>query len=115
MATCTESGMHALDGLDPETLAEIIDLMLQQCPRLVSRIEKAIDQRDGRALEAAAHSLKGSVSNFGLQEVRRVLQELETLGNSGNLDPAGEVLVRLKSQLVHLEPALKSLIRPATM
>ncbi len=110
-----EACVVAPEGLDPETLAEVIELLLQQCPQLVSKIEGAINCRDGRALQAAAHSLKGSVSNFGMQTVRQILQELETLGSAGDLDPANEILGRLKRELVHMEPALKSLVHSTVM
>ncbi|HYK88178.1 MAG TPA: response regulator, partial [Acidobacteriota bacterium] len=107
--------VHAPEGLDAETLAEVVELFLQECPKMMSRIEAAINRRDGRELQAAAHSLKGSISNFGVLSVREALQELETLGSSDDLDPAPQIFARVKGELVNLEPALRSLSPAETL
>lgn len=59
----------------------------------------ALQKRDTKALENAAHSLKGSVGNFFSQGARDTAQRLEPLGRSGDLTGA-EGLVRLLEEQV---------------
>jgi len=58
-------------GGDEDLLREIVRLFLDECPRLIAHIQEAIDAGDTRRLEREAHSLKGSVANFGAEPVVR--------------------------------------------
>jgi CheY-like chemotaxis protein len=107
--------IHPPVDLDPELLAEVVDLFLQHCPHLVSKIEAAINNNDAQALHTAAHSLKGSASNFGVKAVQETLQELETLGRMGNLDRANDAFSRLKCALQDMELALRALLPEAAL
>jgi CheY-like chemotaxis protein len=49
---------------DPELLAEMVALFLQDCPQLLAALREALARGDARALKRAAHTLKGTVSNF---------------------------------------------------
>lgn len=52
---------------DTELLREIVALFSDEAPRLLSEIRESITHCDSKALERAAHSLKGSVGSFGAQ------------------------------------------------
>ena len=57
----------ALDRLggDEELLQEVAELFLEEYPPLMTQIRSAIDNGNSQELERSAHSLKGSVANFG--------------------------------------------------
>ena len=48
----------------PELLAEISRLFIDDAPRHLERIRRALDARDGESLRRAAHGLKGAAANF---------------------------------------------------
>src|SRR5207248_10364829 len=50
---------------DTTLLREVTDLFLEDAPRLLAEIRDAISRKDAKALERAAHALKGSIANFG--------------------------------------------------
>ena len=86
-------------GGDQELLKEIADLFLEDAPGLLDLVREAIDKNDGSALQRAAHSLKGSVANFGAEETVAAAYQLEQLGVNGQLDDAKDVFVVLEQEL----------------
>src|SRR5262249_40826454 len=73
------------DG-DIDLLREITETFLAHCPELVREIGRATAARDAESLRCAAHSLKGSVANFGASQVVDVAFRLEQMGISNSLE-----------------------------
>jgi CheY-like chemotaxis protein/HPt (histidine-containing phosphotransfer) domain-containing protein len=86
-------------GGDAELLKELADLFLQSCPKMLEDIRVALQKRDAKALEIAAHSLKGSVGNFFSEGARETAQQLESLGRSGEIAGAEELVHLLEEQV----------------
>src|SRR3954452_14567936 len=103
----------ALDrvGGDEELLAEIAQLFLEDYPRILIEIVTALNAGDAAALEHAAHSLKGSVSNFGAEPARLAAFELEKIGRSRDLSGAPDAYDRLDQIFALLKPELEALSR----
>lgn len=60
------AALRALSGpQEPNALAEVIDLFLSSTAVLLDSMANSVRKKDGRSLEAAAHSLKGSAGNLG--------------------------------------------------
>jgi two-component system, sensor histidine kinase and response regulator len=91
--------MLARFGGDADLLKELAELFMQSCPQMLEDIQAALLKRDGKALEIAAHSLKGSVGNFFSQGARDTAQKLELVGRSGNLTGAEELARLLADQI----------------
>ena len=100
-----EAAMARVDG-DEDLLREIACLFVGSCPELVGQIRDAIDRADGKALENAAHTLKGSVGNFGAKPAYEAALRLEMLGRSGDMSKADEALAALDSALLDLNNIL---------
>jgi HPt (histidine-containing phosphotransfer) domain-containing protein len=64
---------------------------------------------DGEALQRAAHSLKGSVSNFGAEGVYQAAFALEKLGRNGDLSGVLTCIDTLEHSLRTIHPALQEL------
>jgi HPt (histidine-containing phosphotransfer) domain-containing protein len=88
--------MERLDG-DLELLGELVELFLADCPRLLDDIRTAIEAGDAEQLMRAAHTLKGSVSNFCAPLAAEAAQKLEAQGRSRDLSISRESFVRLES------------------
>jgi HPt (histidine-containing phosphotransfer) domain-containing protein len=97
--------VHFNDALfegDSEFLVEILNLFLETCPALLSAVEDAISRNDAQAIRRAAHTLKGSVSNFGAPKVVECALELEMIGLDGNLARVGFVWRALQDLVAEL-------------
>ena len=86
-------------GGDLELLREIAALFLDECPRALLEIHQAIAGEDAAKLENAAHSLKGSVANFGASAAVAAALRLEQMGRSQQLLEASETLRTLEQAL----------------
>ncbi|MCX6622413.1 MAG: Hpt domain-containing protein [Acidobacteria bacterium] len=102
---------EALDrvGGDLELLQEVAALFLEEYPVLLDHIRQAIGAGDALALEHSAHSLKGSVGNFGAKSAHEAAFQLELAGRTHDLSRAPERLAKLESSLSHLHVSLLSL------
>ena len=86
-------------GGDEELLHEIAVLFLHECPRALLEIHQAVAGEDAAKLENAAHSLKGSVANFGASTAVEAAFRLEQMGRARQLAEAPEVLRALEQAL----------------
>jgi signal transduction histidine kinase/DNA-binding response OmpR family regulator/uncharacterized membrane protein len=75
-------------GGDARLLADISRLFIDDAPRYLGEIRKAIDAHDADALRAAAHGLKGAAANFDASEVVGAARTLEEIGRVGDLERA---------------------------
>jgi two-component system sensor histidine kinase/response regulator len=96
-------------GGDVDFLQEIADLFAEDCPKLLTEIRSAITTGDPRALEHAAHTLKGSVSNFGAEPARQAAFRLEMIGRNGDLNEAPEAWATLEYEVQRFTEALATL------
>jgi two-component system, sensor histidine kinase and response regulator len=75
------------DG-DCELLRELAGIFLQECPKTLDDLREALRAADPKAVERAAHTLKGSVGNFAMPRPWETAQRLELLAKSGQLSCA---------------------------
>ena len=73
-------------GGDRELLAEISRLFVDDAPRHLERIRRALDARDGESLRRAAHGLKGAAANFDAEGVVNAARTLEEIGRTARFD-----------------------------
>jgi two-component system, sensor histidine kinase len=80
----------ALDRLggDEQLLGDVIGLFLEDCPERLVAIKAAVDARDGPAIRAAAHALKGVAGHVAATELVHAAGTLERIGAESRLDAA---------------------------
>ncbi|PXY00056.1 hybrid sensor histidine kinase/response regulator [Halomonas sp. LBP4] len=103
-----EEALRRLEG-NRELLDEMVELFLDECPRLMQEIEEAIARDDAATLRRAAHTLKGSAQVVGGQALGAAALQLEALARSGDLVGAAEAFGILESRASELRTALDGL------
>lgn len=98
-------------GGDESLLVEITEIFLEEYPSLIAEIRDAVQRQDATKLEHSAHTLKGSVSNFGVDSATNAAYQLEMLARRRQMDQAPEALQALELHFAALGPALASLVR----
>src|SRR6266849_8404298 len=96
-----------LDG-DQDLLRELIDLYLEDSPRMLQEVRAAVALNNPGKLKIAAHTLKGAVGNFGAQAAVHAAQQLESMSKNLDLSQAPAILAGLEESLTQLRPALES-------
>jgi HPt (histidine-containing phosphotransfer) domain-containing protein len=100
--------LERVDG-DETLLRELAALFLEDMPTLIREMENAIASGDSGALARAAHTLKGSVANFGAEPVYDAALAIEQAAKSQTLDDPMRMVSRLEAALRALTPELQSL------
>ncbi len=67
---------------EADLIVELIDLYLEDAPRRIAALTKAASNSDWSEVKRAAHNLKGSSANLGVQLVSEVCAELEAFDNN---------------------------------
>ena len=98
-----------MDG-DANLLAEMAAVLLGDFPNQLSAIRTALADRDSKALERAAHKLKGSVGIFGAKQAYEASLDLETMARRCDFAGADEAFGALEEALNRLRPVLETLV-----
>jgi HPt (histidine-containing phosphotransfer) domain-containing protein len=96
---------------EPDILEEVGGLFLKHAPEKISAIEKAVADKDAKALQVSAHSLKSSSAYVGAMKLSAMSKELEMMGRSGVLEGATERAESLKTEYQRVKTALESEIK----
>jgi len=89
-------------GGDVALLEEIVDLFLEDGPRVVARLREAVARQDAAEIERTAHSLKGALLNMAADPVAALALEMENLGRGGDVARCGAVLDALEEKMNRL-------------
>jgi len=101
--------LDRLDG-DVEFLRRIAELYFNVCSTQLSRIRESVACRDSMALQAAAHKLKGSVSNLNAKATFEAARKLEGIAETGDMAAADDALVTLEKEVSRLNTRLTRLV-----
>ena len=72
----------------PDVVREVLTVFLDDGPTRLRAIDDAIRSRDGRAVQHAAHALKGAAGSIGATALQARCRELEEMGKAAALDHA---------------------------
>ena len=100
--------MPLVDG-DEALLAELIAVFSVESQRLLGEVRKAVEARDARATQAAAHALKGAAANLRVTAVSHAAAVLERMADAGKFDSAASALAKLEADLHHSLVGLTSM------
>jgi two-component system, sensor histidine kinase and response regulator len=87
-----------------ELLREILEAFLEEAPRQLESIERALAASDGALLRRAAHTIKGAVRYFGAEKAFDLALRLETMAQSGDLSQAAAAAEALERELERITP-----------
>jgi two-component system sensor histidine kinase/response regulator len=93
------------DGEDE--FAELIELFVTSAPGSITDMKRALEKSDAKALAMAAHTLKGSCSNWGPSPLREMCAELEIMGRAGRIESAAAAVASAEAELYRFIDALK--------
>lgn len=99
--------LRALNPEDPAFLKELIDLFIQDVPGRIAEIEQAIASKNSELLTRAAHTIKGSCSNFGAANLRESSHAMEMQGRASDFAAAATSLVTLRADFALVAEALQ--------
>ncbi|GJL54814.1 MAG: hypothetical protein NPIRA02_19460 [Nitrospirales bacterium] len=106
--------MHVLNELrslggndDPSFFASVIEQFLEDIPRHLDGIRRAIEQHDADSLMKAAHAFKGSCRNIGAQPLTDACFALEQVGRGGTTEGTLPLLTQLEAEISRIQSVLQ--------
>ena len=95
-------------GGDEALLHEVIEIFLNDVPKHMASLGRAIAAGDAVAVEGAAHTLKGELGYLGISEVSEMARELEDFGRNSDLRFAAGLYATFASELSELLTSMRS-------
>jgi len=84
-------------GGDEKLLHEIVGIFLEDGPKQMTTLRRAIAEGNAADIEKTAHSLKGELGYLGVSEVSKKAHELEEMGRKHNLQHTAEVFAAFET------------------
>jgi CheY-like chemotaxis protein/HPt (histidine-containing phosphotransfer) domain-containing protein len=97
------------DG-EPDKLARIVGLFIDDVPLRLGELRQAVERREGQTVEETAHMLKGGSGYMGAAHMAEICAEIQDLGASGELSRAPELLDALEEEFKRIRPALEAAV-----
>jgi CheY-like chemotaxis protein/HPt (histidine-containing phosphotransfer) domain-containing protein len=94
-------------GGDEKLFHEVIEIFLDDVPKHMAGLRRAIAAGDAEAVEGAAHTLKGELGYLGISEVSQKARELEEFGRNSDLRFAADLYATLASELSELLTSMR--------
>src|SRR5690242_8301632 len=68
---------------DRALLGELVGVFLAECPRWQLELRAAVDRQEAAGVERLAHTIKGSMGQFGADAAFTAAERLELMGREG--------------------------------
>ena len=96
---------------EPDVLAEVLRLFLDDVPRRVERLKAAWREGNAVELQRAAHSLKGSSGNIGAHHMSDICAQLDERGRAGDFNGARHLLDSLDEEYGRVASEIQLLLK----
>ena len=105
----TVSLLHSIHAEDRDELRELLVMFRAHAPDRMADIRAALQDKDAKALKAAAHALCGSAAYVYARPVTDIARRMEELAADNRIIQAAVFLPELESAFAAAETALKEL------
>ena len=88
---------------EPDVLAEVLKLFLEEAPTRIAKLRNAWETRDIQSVQRLAHSLKGSAGNIGATTLFEICKQLDSSGRPGVVVDTGSLIDALTTEYRKVE------------
>lgn len=100
-------------GCDEELFQDMVGFLQEDAPRLLARLEQALELSNWEQVVHSAHTLKGLVSNFGATRAVTAAERLQERAAQKNVSLTEQDFRELQAAVVELQVALTPFARRA--
>jgi CheY-like chemotaxis protein len=102
--------LKAFDG-DWSFLEEVVEVFLNDYPRLMDDLHRAQKEGDSDLLMRSGHSLKGMLINFQADSAAEIAFEIEKMGKSENFEEARPKIEELTVRITEVDKILRNIVK----
>jgi CheY-like chemotaxis protein len=95
-------------GGDHDILRALVEVFLDTCPQWMDDLLRAVQRQDAVAVRRLAHSIKGTMGQFGVHGACEAAGHLESMGERRDFSGAQDAYAALHRELQALEPVFES-------
>ncbi len=99
------TALRSVQG-DQDLLRSLVATFLEESPRLMSSLRKAVAEAAAQGMLQSAHTLKGSLQYLGAERAFRLAFRLEMMAREGKLQEAEETLAALEVEMARVTTVL---------
>jgi two-component system, sensor histidine kinase and response regulator len=97
-------------GGDQELFREVIEIFLDDLPKHMATLRRAIADGDAEGIERTAHTLKGELGYLGILEISQRARDMESFGQKSDIRLAASLYATLESELSELLLSMRQMI-----
>ena len=97
-------------GGDQELFREVIEIFLDDLPKHMATLRRAIADGDAEGIERTAHTLKGELGYLGISEISQRARDMESFGQKSDVRLAASLYATLESELSELLLSMRQMI-----
>ncbi len=97
------------DNTGADFIVELIDTFLDDTPRQIQEMRRALPAGDTETFRRAAHSLKSNSATFGARHLSELARELEMLAKENQLGQVGERIAAVDDEYTRVAKDLTDL------
>jgi signal transduction histidine kinase/DNA-binding response OmpR family regulator/HPt (histidine-containing phosphotransfer) domain-containing protein len=101
--------LERVDGDEP-LLRELVQIFLEESPKQLTEMRRAIESANLEAIERTAHSLKGELGYLGLPTAAQKAKDLERMGRERTLQPVAELFLTFQSEVSAVAGAMQQML-----
>jgi CheY-like chemotaxis protein/HPt (histidine-containing phosphotransfer) domain-containing protein len=101
--------LERIDG-DESLLRELLTIFLDESPKHLTGLQRAIETGNSEEIERTAHSMRGELGYLGLANAAQTAKDLERLGHECNLQPVAGLLVSLKAEVSAVSKVMRGVL-----
>ena len=102
-----DHALAQLDG-DRELLHDLVCLFAQETPPMLDKLREATNRGEVAVIERTAHTLKGSIGNFGAAQAFERASKLEQIARAGDLPQARQAFLELEAEIQRVLSAMEN-------
>jgi PAS domain S-box-containing protein len=106
-----ENPLRSLGIDEDREVAQWIELFVATAPDSIADMKRAHGESRAADISLAAHSLKGSCSNFGASALAELCAQIEHAADDGNLNGMGDLIASAEKELARVIEALKTRLK----
>ena len=100
--------LATVDG-DSELLFDLLKIFANEAPASMEKLRAAVERKDPAAIRLTAHTLKGSVGNFGAADAVEAALQLEIMAQKGEMQHFSKGFHNLEEQIQRVLDAIATL------
>jgi len=95
-------------GGDEEFLDDVLEVFIDECPKMLEGLRRGVTEGNAREIERAAHTMKGALLNISADPAAGIVVVLETMARDNDLEKSIEVFSALELAMGQLEHELQT-------